>query len=234
MSFIKTTQGSVALWRGNPNCAAGQAFVRDWLRDNTPVYPVAWVPANTRLQGNLGECIAFICARIDRPDLNRCVAANAYQALDGISRPDIDLLWIGIAANPVDDFVIHQEVKTTTVLTLGYSSELLTDYRKSFGDNPRLTLNTHLQAVKSKAQYEWNAPDLIPRIDALQADTPANARRLTIVPTLIHDVQSVDPVPKLLAIEAALKAEGWRAVQPWSIAFDGLANHLESMAEDKE
>jgi hypothetical protein len=66
----------------------------------------------------------------------------------------------------------------------------------------------------------------------LQAPTPKQANRLQIVPTLVHDVGSKDPVPKLSAVEMELAAAGWLKIETWSIAFDGLERHLESMAKD--
>jgi hypothetical protein len=232
MSFTKTNHGSIALWRGNPDCLNGQQFVREWLRENSPAYPTIWVPENTRLKGNLGECIAFCCAMLEWNPAPHCLAANAFKTLGNISRSEIDLLWIGFGQTAQDDFVIHQEVKTTTALNLAYSVSLLDDYKKSFGPDPYLTLNTHLQAVKSKLKYEWQRPDLVNRVNALQSHSPAAAHRLTIVPTLVHDIQSEDPIPKLAAVEAELKTAGWLKIEAWSIGFDGLEAHLKCMAED--
>jgi hypothetical protein len=154
MAFRRTRKGTVSLWRGDPDCSAAQNFVRDWLRKNSPNYPVAWAPGNTRLKGNLGECIAFCCATFAYVPLPHCHAANVFKTIDNISRSEIDLLWIGFGADPVDDFVIQQEVKTTTDMSLDYAFELINDYYKSFGANPNLTLTTHLQAVKSQIKYE--------------------------------------------------------------------------------
>jgi len=232
VAFQCTKSGTVFLWRGNPNCHAAQKFVRNWLRANSPIYPVVWGPDNARLKGNLGECIAFCCMEFAFGRLPHCLAANALKTLSNISRPGIDLLWIGFAPDPSDDFMIQQEVKTTTDLSLAYASALLTDYRKSFGSDPNVTLNTHLQAFKSKLKYEWRRPDLVDRVNALQAPTPKQADRLLIFPTLVHDANSEDPVLKLTAIEMELTASGWQKIKTWSIAFNGLENHLKSMAED--
>src|SRR6266404_4062181 len=92
MSFQRTTQQTVCIWRGNPNCDAAQNHVRKWLRDNVKPYPVAWIPGNTQLQGNLGECIAFCCAINFWPIQPHCFAANVYNPFSGISRNEIDLL----------------------------------------------------------------------------------------------------------------------------------------------
>jgi len=233
MAFKRTNRGTIALWQGTPSCSAAQRFVRRWLRENSPAYPTIWIPDNTRLKGNLGECIAFCCASLAWNPMPRCLAANAFKTLGNISRSEIDLLWIGFGTTPNDDFIIQQEVKTTTSRTLDYAAALITDYEKSFGPDPYLTLNTHLQAVKSKLKYEWQQPQLVNRVNALQAQTPALAHRLTIIPTLIHDLNSEDPVPKLTAVEAELKAGGWRHIESWAIGFKGLSDHLKSMAEDK-
>src|SRR5690349_20309681 len=105
MAFRQTANGTAILWRGTPDCEAAQKFVRRWLKTNSPVYPVVWVPENTRLQGNLGECIAFCCAQFAWNPLPRCIAANAFHSLANTSRIGIDLLWIGFGQRPQDDFV---------------------------------------------------------------------------------------------------------------------------------
>lgn len=163
----------------------------------------------------------------------RCIAANAFHPLANISRTGIDLLWVGFAQQPNQDFVIHQEVKTTTQLDLSYASALVDDYKKSFGKNPNLTLTTHLHEVKSKLKYEWAQPELVDRVNALQAASPRDADRLTIIPTLVHDLKSEAPVPKLAGIEAELSTAGWKQINSWAIGFDGLGTHLKSMAEDQ-
>jgi hypothetical protein len=162
------------------------------------------------------------------------LAANAFKTLSDISRPEIDLLWIGFGQTPEQDFIIQQEVKTTTSMSLAYSAKLLDDYKKSFGRNPNLTLNTHLHEVKSRLKYEWGHPELVGRINALQAATPKQADHLTIIPTLVHDLNSEDPVPKLAGIEAELSAAGWKQIETWAIGFNGLTGHLHHMAEDSE
>jgi hypothetical protein len=114
VAFQCTKSGTVFLWRGYRDCDAAQKFVRNWLRANSPIYPVVWSSDNTKLKGNLGECIAFCCMEAAFGRLPHCLAANAFETLSNISRPGIDLLWIGFAPDPSDDLVIQQEVKTTT------------------------------------------------------------------------------------------------------------------------
>src|ERR1700693_390052 len=165
MSFQQTVSGSVALWIGNPNCDAAHTFLRDWLRKNAPNYPTAWTKGDIRTQGNLGETISFCVGAFAGHKGLKCFAANAYNPFSGISRNEIDLLWIGFGNSTLDDFVIHQEVKTTFDKDLSYADNLLKDYEKAFGKNPRFSLNTHLQAVKAKLYYEHNHPDLAARIN---------------------------------------------------------------------
>jgi hypothetical protein len=232
MAFRRTDQESVFVWRGDPDCAAAQDFVRKWLRENVSPYPVGWVPGNTQLQGSLGECIAFCCA-IDSWDTQpRCFAANAFNPFSGISRNEIDLLWIFFAEDPSDDVVIQQEVKTTLGMDLAYARRLLDDYKKSFGANPRCTLNTNLQAAKSRLKYEVHAPDLARRINALQAGSAKAAKHLIAIPTLIHDTASEDSVPKMAGIEAELRAEGWQEVQAWAVGLSTLPIRLENITKD--
>jgi hypothetical protein len=234
MSFLSTVSGDVVLWRGNPNCTAAQKHVREWLKTSSPNYPVAWAPRNIRLIGNLGESVAFCCSRLAWSPLPRCFSANLGKPLSNMSRSGIDLLWIGFGNTPAEDFAIHQEVKTTLAGNLSYASSLLTDYEKSFGRDQNLTLNTHLQGLKVDLEFTHQEPQLAVRVNALMATSPAHARRLRIVPTLVHDITTADdPVEKLVGIEAQLTAMGWLQIETWSIAFTGIGNHFKAMAEDR-
>lgn len=152
-----------------------------------------------------------------------------------MSRSGIDLLWVGFGHTPTEDFVIHQEVKTTLANDLAYASSLLKDYEKSFGRDQNLTLNTHLQGLKVDLEFTHHEPALAARVNALMAPSPGQASRLNIVPTLVHDVATIDdPVEKLSGIEAQLTAMGWLQVETWSIAFTGIGTHFKAIAEDKQ
>jgi hypothetical protein len=153
--------------------------------------------------------------------------------LANMSRSGIDLLWVGFGEDPADDFVIHQEVKTTMAADLSYAASLLTDYKKSFGRNQNLTLNTHLQAVKFDLEFTFQEPHLTSRINALMAPSAKQALRLKVVPTLVHDVNTDDPIEKLSGVEAQLTAMGWSQIESWSIAFNNIDTHLKAIAEDK-
>jgi hypothetical protein len=235
MSFKQKPSGDVALWNGDPNCDAAQEFLRDWLRKNAPNYPTAWTKEDTRTQGNLGETIAFcvgaFIGHVGGQDL-RCFAANAFNPFSGISRSEIDLFWVGFANSAADDFAIHQEVKTTYGNNLSYAESVLQDYEKAFGKEPRFWLNTHLQAIKSKLQYEHHRPDLAARINALQATTPHNANRITAIPTIVHDLASIDPLAKMTGITRALRARGWGKVTTWAIGLSQLESRLERITGD--
>lgn len=234
MSFLSTVSGDVLLWRGNPNCAAAQKHVREWLRTSSPNYPTVWAPSNIRLVGNIGESVAFCCSRLAWDPLPRCFSANLGKPLSNMSRSGIDLLWIGFGQSPDDDFVIHQEVKTTFANNLSYAASLLNDYEKSFGRDQNLTLNTHLQGVKVDLEFTHKQPQLSARVNALMSDSAKRATRLSIVPTLVHDAATNDdPVAKLSGIEAQLKVLGWSQIETWSIAFTGISTHFKAIAEDK-
>jgi hypothetical protein len=232
MSFKQKPNGPVALWNGNPHCDAAHGFLRDWLRQNAPNYPTAWTKGDTRTQGNLGETIAFCVGAFAGHKSLQCFAANAFTPFSGISRSEIDLFWIGFGNSPSDDFAIHQEVKTTYGSDLAYADSVLKDYEKAFGKNPKFWLNTHLQAIKSRLLYEHNRPDLAARINALQATTPKNASRITAIPTIVHDLASVDPSAKMAGIAAVLTANGWNKVTAWAIGLSQLEDRLSRITRD--
>ncbi|MGE4179683.1 MAG: hypothetical protein AB7J34_07640 [Limisphaerales bacterium] len=233
MSFKQTPAGPVALWSGNPNCDAAHTYLRNWLRQHVGNFPTAWTNGDTRTQGNLGETIAFCVGAFAGHGNLHCFPANAFNPFSGISRSDIDLLWIGFANAPTDDFVIHQEVKTTFGADLSYADSLLKDYDKAFGKNPRFQLNTHLQSVKSQLRYGYKRPDLAARVNALQATTPKNANRIIAIPTLVHDLANGDPSAKMAGISAVLTANGWSKVTAWAIGLSQLEDRLSRITRDQ-
>ena len=72
-------------------------------------------------------------------------AANAWDPLSSISRPDIDIVWAYFGELPDGDWVALQEVKTTVTNSLSIADNLIEDYDKLFGENPKLTLRTRLE-----------------------------------------------------------------------------------------
>lgn len=233
MGFKCNMSGTVALWRGDAACQQGHDHIRSWLRANVTPYPVVWVKGDVRTQGNLGEAVALCVGAFGGLHGYRVFPANAFTPFSNISRNEIDLLWISFGANPADDFAIVQEVKTTFGLDLAYATALLDDYDKAFGVDPRLTLSSHLNAVKLKLTYTEQRPDLAARVNALQATTPQSATRIYCIPTLVHDMAGTDPTGRLTAIQSALTARGWREIHPWSVALGQLSARFPRIAADQ-
>ena len=80
--------------------------------------------------------------------------ANATRPFRPNSAIDFDIVWLDLADDPKDDAATLQEVKTTSGPSLGYADNLIDDYDKLFGTNPRLTLWTRLQDIKNKLEFE--------------------------------------------------------------------------------
>ncbi len=81
-----------------------------------------------------------------------------------MSKPDIDIVWIQFGETGGDDRIVLQEVKTTGDSVLSLADNLISDYDKLFGTNPRFTLHTRLQDIKNKLEYEHKQPELCPRV----------------------------------------------------------------------
>jgi hypothetical protein len=233
MGFNYVQSGSVALWTGDPNCQNGHDYMRTWLRTHISPYPVTWIDGDTRTQGNLGEALAFCVAKFGQLDTYRPFVANAFAPFSGISRNEIDILWIGFGPTPADDRAIIQEVKTTFAQDLAYAKQLLPDYEKAFGVDPKVQFNTHLGKVKVELEMTHKRPDLAKRVNALTATTPANAKRIVCIPTLVHDLAGADPAGTLSAIKSAMLAKGWVSVHPWSIALSEIKLRFPRIAQDQ-
>jgi len=98
---------------------------------------------------------------------------------------------------------------------------LIHDYDKLFGTDPRFTLQTRLQDIKNKLEYEHQRPDLCPRVADLAGRSPQTSPQVRLLPTLVHERLTSDPQTKMLAIRQTLYGKGWAlsAVQPWAIGF---------------
>ena len=226
--FQNNSTSGIDLWTGIPNCqAAHDALLAILLRVTAPLAP--HVALGTRRQGNLGEFVAFFVARNKALNYTHVFALNVFSPLQDISSPGLDLTYAYFdERDPQNDLVYLQEVKTTGGLDLAYADSLTGDYRKLFGEDPALTLNTRLQGVSGKLEYADNRPDLADRIRQLCDTTASRCTRVNLVPTLVHERIGTTPAPKMMAIKTAITALGWAPSQiaPWSIAMDDLINRL--------
>ena len=182
--------------------------------------------------GNLSEFIGFCIGK--ETDFAGCYvfAANAGTPLSDIATNGLDIVWLWFDHDPRKDFGVLQEVKATTQAELNYATNLVNDYRKLFGTDLQFTLQSRVQAIKNELEYKVKRPDLCTRADALAGVSPASCPGISLVPTLVHDLASKPPVPKLLAVRTAIAALGWPtgAVIPWSVALSDLESWLLRLA----
>jgi hypothetical protein len=147
----------------------------------------------------------------------------------------MDILWLSFGANPIQDFAIIQEVKTTSDPDLGYARTLVDDYEKLFGTNIRLTLHTRLQDVKGTLRFQvggGQGADLARRVSYLAGQCPRTSPKLQLRPTLIHEWAGARPREKMTAIRTTLLGKGWSptAVEGWTIGLTDLDDRLMRLA----
>jgi len=119
---------------------------------------------------------------------------------------------------------------------LSLADNLISDYDKLFETDPRFTLQTRLQDIKNKLEYEHKQPELCPRITELAGQSPQTSPQVQLLPTLVHERLGSDPQTKMLAIRETLSGKGWprRAVQPWAIGLFDLNTRLLRLATGQE
>lgn len=223
------------MWTGDPDDDAAHQTILAWLQ---PIVNAGFLgpqdPLLNSVKGNLGEFIAYGLGRhYSFPDLKYVHAANAWDPLSKISRPDLDIVWLYFGDTEVDDWAAIQEVKTTGSASLQLADELISDYEKLFGDNPRFTLQTRLGALKNKMDQQ-NQSHLAPRTTALAGPTPQRSSSIRLIPTLLHD-EAYDSSHKMTAVRQALIGRGWSpdVVECWSVVIGKLDHRLTSLARGK-
>ena len=223
-------------WEGDPDDDTAHQTILTWLQQ---VVTAGFIPSpaslSNRVKGNLGEFIAYrIGTSYVFTNVTIAHAANAWDPLSEISRPDIDIVWLHFGKTEVDDWAAIQEVKTTGSTTLVLADRLIDDYKKLFGENLRLTLQTRLGALKNKLDQQ-GLGHLSPRITALGGPAPDLARGIRLIPTLVHDAAH-DSSMKLTAVHQALIGQGWstNVVECWSIALGDLDKRLSRLAAGQQ
>jgi hypothetical protein len=236
--FARNETAGVILWMGDPDCQAAHNATLSWLMENCPTFYSTPSTGDNILKGNLGETITFCVGYWYVFDSShvKAFAANVLNPFGGISKPDIDIVWIRFGATGVDDMAILQEVKTTGDSALSLADNLISDYDKLFGTNPRFTLHMRLQDIKNKLEYEHRQPELCPRVAELAGQSPQTSPQVQLIPTLVHERLESDPQTKMLAIRETLYGKGWsrRAVQPWAIGLFDLNTRLLRLAMGQE
>jgi hypothetical protein len=228
----------MVLWVGDPDCQAAHDAILLWLQQTCPNFSSAPSIGANILKGNLGETIAFCVGYwyvFDAPH-TKSFAANTLNPFAGISRPDIDIVWIRFGETIDDDVAILQEVKTTRDASLSLADSLLSDYDKLFGTNPRFTLHMRLQDIKNRLEYEHKRPELCPRVSEVAGQSPQTSPQVQLFPTLVHERNGSDPQTKMLAIRETLCSKGWarRSVQPWAISLFDLDTRLLRLAMGRQ
>ena len=143
-----STTGWLA-WEGDPDDDAAHLTILTWLQGAVTagfLKPTGSLP--NAVKGNLGEFIAYRIGE-DYVFTNVTIAhaANAWDPLSQISRPDVDIVWLYFGSAEADDWAALQEVKTTGQASMGLADSLITDYEKLFGENLQVTLQTRLGAL---------------------------------------------------------------------------------------
>ena len=239
MHGFKNSSGGItgwSAWEGDPDDDAAHRTILMWLQQAvTGGFLKPTESLSNAVKGNLGEFIAYrIGKNYAFTNVTIAHAANAWDPLSQISRPDVDIVWLYFGSNEVDDWAALQEVKTTGKASLGLADGLITDYEKLFGENLRLTLQTRLGALKNKLDQQGQG-DLAPRVSALGGPTPNQARGIRLVPTLLHDAAH-DSSAKMTVVRQALIGRGWssNAVECWSIALESLDQRLTRLARGQQ
>ena len=230
--FSQRNNGDLLVWGGNPDNDAAHLTVLGWLRSAvTAGFAQSQNSISNRIKGNLGEFIAHKVGE-SYVFINQEIAftANAWDPLSDISRPDADIVWLHFGATPSDDWAAIQEVKTTGQSTLALADDLIRDYEKLFGENPRLTLRSRLDGLKNRLE-QLQLGNLVPRLTGLGGANPSRSVGISILPTLIHD-SAHDSSQKMAVVRQGLIGRGWSAgtVHCWSIELGNIDARLTRLA----
>ena len=146
----------------------------------------------------------------------------------------MDIVWLSLGTDLTPDLIFLQEVKTTGTESLSIADGLVVDYRKLFGDDITVTLQTRLQSIECKLRFEHHDIDAANRFGLLIEDisSPQTATMVHLVPTLFHGTNQQAAAIKLLAVRTSLEEFGWRAsaIRPWTILLENLDSHIERLA----
>lgn len=186
-------------------------------------------PSNSQ-KGNLGEFMSFHIARsvYPAPDHIR-FSSNALNPLSRISGAGLDLVYVHFdSANPANDLIYIQEVKTTGAGNLNYFDNLTADYKKLFVGDPQLTLQSRIQHIQNLFEFERDDPASSLRVGALAATAPATCSRVRLLPTGISGLGVGHPPTKLSAVRSSIAAFGWAQanIEPWSVVMSDIEDRL--------
>ena len=232
--FRKSAQGGYGwlLWVGDPDDNAAHQETLSWLQGQDTQFEEPNTTPSNHMKGNLGEFIAYqIGKHYVIPATAIAFTANAWDPISNISRTDLDVVWIDLSGNPMQDSVTIQEVKTTGSTSLSLADGLIPDYEKLFGQNLKLSLRTRLSSLKNKMNQQGHG-NLTPRLTAIGGPSPGQARGVKLWPTLVHD-SSLNSQAKMAALQQAIIGLGWPAdvIESWSIELDDLDQRITRLSK---
>jgi len=231
--FIRSEKDEVILFDASTEAAAHEWLLERFKKDLKVAFIATAI--NSATKGNLGEATTLLIGiEHDFKDLMP-FSSNGWGPTLGISRPEMDIVWIEFAEEPGEDRIYLQEVKTTGTEGLSIADGLVVDYRKLFEDDVTVTLQTRLQSIECKLRFEHQDADSADRIGRIINDirSPETAVAIFLIPTILHGVNQRDAIIKLLAIRTSLEALGWpvSTIRPWTILLDNIDSHMERLAK---
>ncbi len=228
--FEKTETNPVMVWAPSPDAQAAH----DWFLAHLQAMGLPFFAGDlsTRVQGNLGECCYMLVGTENDYAGYQCHPANAHQPLQDISRSEMDIIWLWLDGDPLGDYVVLQEVKTTGGDDLAYAGKLIEDFDKLFGADPTLTLSTRLNAVANTLEYGHGNTAHADRVRTLGGLTPQTTVGVQLVPSVMYDRARVaDPSPKMAAVRQSVLAMGWapEVVESSALGLEDLLERLERL-----
>lgn len=244
MTYTKQAQLSAAnraiqCVRGTPNCGA----FYDWALAQLEYVTSRWQPPTGSLtegqRGNVGEFLSFIVAHdsgLSGPGFTAALGGALAPLQIGTSPGlDVTILHLAPDGNTARDCLYVMEVKTTGQLVLNYAYALVGDYAKLLDlTRPSTSLGSRMSQIKAKLKFEHGFPDaLLDRVEDLYRPNAADCTRIRLLPTLVHDIGSGNPVITLDDVAQRIEALGWPAasIEPWSIALTRLNECIEHLVQ---
>lgn len=222
--------GHVRRWVGDLDDQAAHDWILGWLYTDLGAQPDPTISALTNpIKGNLGEAIAAGVARTHRYPSLRMFPANAFHPLGKISKSELDIVWLHLASDPQDDFVVLQEVKTTSEASLSLGDQLVVDYKKLFGTDAQLTLHTRIGSIAAELRFKLDMPQHAQAIVRLTGVKPSTTIQTYLLPTLLHQPSaSTTGLAKMISVRSSVVGLGWDpgVVECDSIELDALDSRL--------
>ena len=237
--FTSTPVEGCQIWVPDPDQSTAHALLLTTLA--TTVGGNFLSPDSTLNQpqfGNLGEFLTLYvgdsCAGL--PSTYRCHPVNGREPLKRVSDSGVDLLWFHFDADPQDDLIVLQEVKSTRQADLRHADGLIDDYQKLFSTDPAVILSSRIGSLKLLLRVTLRKPELVARCDRFVGTEPTECRDLRLMPTLVFDTSVAmhgAAARKLSIVRTTICGDGWldTQVQPWGICLDELEAEFEALAK---